>query len=611
MNRVKTGRPPPTPDASASSSASRQLLFYAGLITAITLIAYFPVTGNGFIWDDRQNVTDNQLLRTAEGLRQTWVNPRAAIQYYPLTYTGFWIEYQLWGLQPRGYHVVNVLLHALNAFLIGVLLARLSVPGAWLAAVIFAVHPVHVESVAWITELKNVLSGFFFLSAFIVYLRFMNGAAHRWRFYGFALFLFVCALLSKTAAIVLPGALLLVLWWKQERVGREHILPLIPFFLAAVFMAALTNWVEKHHSGALGSGWQLSWAERSIIAGRVVWFYASKLIWPFPLIFIYPRWQIDEAVWSQYLFPVAAVAVILILWFLRKRLGKGPFVAVFFFVGALVPVPAFFNLYFMRFSYVTDHFQYLPSIGLIALISAIAAKVLHRQQLLITATVPTIAALTALSWQHCQVFRDNETIWQDTIAKNPACWMAHNNLGLLLRENGDVQGAIQHYESAIQIKPDYDEAHYNLGNVFSQTGRLQDAIMHYKQALQIRPDYLAVHNNLAFALIQVGKVQDAIAHLEEAVRLNSNSAEAHFNLGLALANQGKPDEAIGQIGAALQLNPGYVQAHYIVAILLAKRGKNDDAIAHMQSALKLEPGSEKFRGALESLQRARSQPTTQ
>jgi Flp pilus assembly protein TadD len=583
-----------------------RLLVFA--LVVVTILTYQPVWHAGFIWDDQQNVTDNQLLQTLDGLQKTWVNPGALIQYYPLTYTGFWIEYHLWGLRPLGYHLVNVLLHAVNAILLGALLTRLSVPGAWLAAFIFAVHPVHVESVAWITELKNVLSGFFFLSSFIAYLRFTNGPAHRWWFYGLALFLFLCALLSKTATIVLPAAILLVLWWKQERIRWQHVLPLIPFFLAAAFMAAGTNWVEKHYGGALGPEWQMSWVERCLVAGRVVWFYAGKLIWPHPLMFIYPRWRINAAEWWQYLFPVATVVVILVLWILRKRWGKAPFVAVFFFVGALVPVPAFFNLYFMRFSYVTDHFQYLPSIGLIALTSGVAATVWRTRQSLVMVTAPVVVALGALSWQHCEIFRDNETIWRDTVAKNPSCWLAHNNLGRLLREAGNVQGAIQYYEMALQVKPDYAEAHYNLGNALTQEGRIPDAIAHYERALQIDPNYFEAHGNLAFALLQTGRVQDAISHLEQAVRINPDSTEAQFNLALAEAGQGRLDEAISHFETALRLDPNYAEAHYILGLVLAKRGQNDEAITHLQSALRLEPGSETFRRALDSLQRINAQP---
>ena len=577
-------------------------------LVVVTFIAYQPVWNAGFVWDDQQNVTENHLLQTLDGLHKTWVDPNASIQYYPLTYTGFWIEHQLWGLQPAGYHVVNVALHVLNAFLLGILLTRLSVPGAWLAAFIFAVHPVHVESVAWITELKNVLSGVFFLSSFITYLRFVDHPARRWWFYGLALMLFLCALLSKTATMALPFAILLVLWWKQERVRWRDVLPLIPFFLATGAMATLTNWVEKYRGGALGADWQLSWVERCLIAGRVVWFYAGKLLWPHPLIFIYPRWQIDPSIWWQYLYPLAALAVILTLWFLRKRLGKGPFVAVFFFAGALVPVPAFFNLYFMRFSYVTDHFQYLPSIGLIALASGLAATALRSQKTLIKVAAPVVIGLIALSWQHARAFHDNESIWRDTLAKNPTSWMAHNNLGKLQREAGDLPHAVQEYELALRFKPDYAEAHYNMGNAYLQVGKVQEATAEYDRALQSNPNYVEVHNNLAFILMQSGDVQGAIGHLEQAARINPDSTEAHFNLALAVVKQGRIDEAISHLQIALKLNPGYSDARYILSMLLAKQNRIDEAIALMQDGLLREPKSERFQRALDGLRRAKSAP---
>ena len=378
---------------------------------------------------------------------------RGSIQYYPLTYSGFWVEYHLWHLDPAGYHVVNVLLHALNAFLVGVLLARLAVPGAWLAALLFAVHPMQVESVAWITELKNVLSGFFCLSAFLVFLHFRQSVEHRRLLYSLSFLLFLCALLSKTSTVVLPGAILLVLWWKRERVRRQDWWPLIPFFLVGAALALLTVWVEKNYEGAQGSEWQLSLVARCLVAGRVVWFAAGKFFWPHPLIFIYPRWRVDAAVWWQYLFPSAAIAVVLILWFARKRVGKGPLAAVVFFVSATAPVPAAFNLYFMRYSYVADHFYYLASMGLVALASAGMCSALPSRRSLLAVALPIVGVLGALNWQHCKTFRDEETLSRDTLSRNPSAWVAHNNLGNVLAGQGKVAEAIAEYEAALRINP--------------------------------------------------------------------------------------------------------------------------------------------------------------
>ena len=561
----------------------------AGLIILLTLLAYLPALRGGFIWDDHNNITDNQLLRTWAGLEKTWTDTQASFQYYPLSYTGFWVEYNLWGTHAVGYHVVNVLLHALNAVLIGLLLSRLGVPGAWLAALLFAVHPVHVESVAWITELKNVLSGFFFLSALLAFLRFHQQAERRWWFYALSLLLFVCALLSKTSTVALPGAILLVIWWKQERVKERDLLHVLPFFLIGGALALQTVWLEKHYVRAEGPEWQLSLVERWLVAGRVVWFAAGKFIWPNPLIFVYPRWRVDTGVWWQYLFPLATVCVLMILWFLRKRLGKGPLTAALFFVGTTAPVPAAFDLYYMRYSYVADHFYYLASIGFIALAGTILSKALLTKESLFAVALPIVAVLSALSWEHCIVFRNEQTLWRDTVTKNPNAWMAHYNLGNCLSQAGRIQEAILHYEQALRIKPDYAEARYNLGNAFWETGRIQEAIAYYEQALRLKPDSAEAHNNMGVALVRLGKAQEAIGHWEQSLRIKPGFAEAHHNLGVALMQLGRVQEAIGHYQQALRSKPDYAEAHNNLGAALMQVGKLDDAIRHYERALRIKP----------------------
>ncbi|MGD0650345.1 MAG: tetratricopeptide repeat protein [Verrucomicrobiia bacterium] len=567
----------------------KSLSIGGALIVLLTVVVYLPALQGGFVWDDHHNITGNQLLRTLGGLEQTWMDPHASIQYYPLTYTGFWVEYQAWGLHSFGYHVVNVLLHALNAFLVWVLLTRLAVPGAWLAAVLFAVHPVHVESVAWITELKNVLSGFFCLSAFLAFLGFRQSAKHRWWFYSLSFLLFLCALLSKTSTVMLPGAILLVMWWKLERIRHRDVLPLIPFFLIGVALGLLTVWVEKHYVGAEGPEWQLSLVERCLVAGRVVWFSAGKLIWPHPLIFVYPRWRIDAAVWWQYLFPLAAIAVLLILWFFRKRVGKGPLAAVLFFVVATAPVPAFIDLYFTRYSYVADHFQYLGSIGLMALVGAATGDALLRRKPLLAAVLPMVAVLSALSWQHCKAFRDDEALWRDTRAKNPDAWLAHYNLGVVLTDQGKFAEAIAEYTAALRVKPDYVEAHNNLGLMLAGLGKTAEAITEYTAALRIDPDNADAHNNLGVALVSQGEVAKAIGQYGQALRIQPDFAEAHNNLGYALLRLGKASEAIGQYEQALRIQPDSAEVHYNLGTALLQLGKVTEAIAQYREALWLRP----------------------
>ncbi len=560
----------------------------AALIALLTVVVYLPALTAGFVFDDSQNVTANQSLRTLEGLKRIWIDPQASFQYYPLTYTSFWIEYHLWGLHPAGYHAVNILLHALNALLIGLLLGRLGVPGAWLAALLFALHPVHVQSVAWVSERKNVLSGFFYLSSLLTYLRFVEGAKPRGRFYGLALGLFVCALLSKTSAVSMPLAVLLILWWKQKRVRGQDGLALVPFVLAGAALGLLTAWVEVRYSGAQGPEWQLSWLERCLVAGRVVWFYAGKLLWPHPLMVAYPRWPINTAVWWQYLFPCAAGAVILALWWWRQRLGKAPLVAVVFFVATLVPIPAFISVAFMNYSYVADHWQYLPSIGLIALAGACVGN-LQGRTVRTTVSVMAAVVLSALSWRHCEVFHDEETLFTDNLVYNPQSWLAHCNLGVALAGLGRLQEAMGHFEQALQLKPDYAEAHNTLGVTLAGLGRMHEAIEHWEQALKIRPDMAGPHYSLGLALVGLGRVQEAMGHFEQALQLKPDYAEAHYHLGLALVRLGRAQEAMGHWEQALRINPDMPETHYNLAVALEQAGRFGEAIGHYEQALRLKP----------------------
>jgi hypothetical protein len=290
--RIRRAAPAPPPSAAARSWSRGGAL----ALLVLVLLAYTPALDAGFVWDDDDYVTANVTLRSVTGLARIWVEPGAVPQYYPMAFTSLWLDYRLWGMRPFGYHLVNVLLHGLNAVLLWRLLVMLAVPGAWLAAAVFAVHPVHVESVAWVTERKNVLSGAFYLGAFLAYLRFAppggRGAGPvAWRAYAAALALFVLAMLSKTVTCTLPAALLIVLWWKRPRLAARDVLPLLPFFALGLGLSLVTIWMEKHHVGAQGADWALSAVDRCLIAARALWFYLGKLVWPAPLVFNYPRWR--------------------------------------------------------------------------------------------------------------------------------------------------------------------------------------------------------------------------------------------------------------------------------------------------------------------------------
>jgi tetratricopeptide (TPR) repeat protein len=569
----------------------------AALLALMTILAYQPVWHAGFIWDDDVYVTANPMLRSLGGLALIWRDPTATVQYYPLVHTSFWLEYHLWALNPMGYHVVNVLLHALAAILLWRVLARLQLPGAWLAAGIFALHPVAVESVAWVTERKNVLSAVFYFAAALAYWRWdeplltagkkPDGTIRnplRWYFFAFALFL--AAILSKTVTCSLPAALLLAIWWKRGRIAGRDVWPLLPFFAAGAGMGWVTSWLERTQVGAQGPEWAFSFFERCLIAGRALWFYAGKLFWPANLTFSYPRWQINADEWWQWIFPAAALAVVAGLWRLRRRIGRGPLVAALFFGGTLFPALGFTNVYPMRYSFVADHFQYLAGAGLMALAAAGLVKILR--------PIPFVAAalplgLAVLTWNQSRIYADQETLWRDTLAKNPACWLARISLGITLDNEGRTDEAIRQFQEAIQLKPDDAETRNNLGAAFLNEGQTDEAIRQFQEAIQLKPDYAEAHYNFGTALDSKGQTDEAIGQYQEAIRLKPGYAEACNNLGNVLLKRGRIDEAIGEFQEAIRLNPDNAIAHYNLGSVLLNKGRTDEAVSQFREAVRIKP----------------------
>jgi tetratricopeptide (TPR) repeat protein len=543
------------------SLPSRPLL--AAALLLLTFLVYHAAPGNGFVWDDDLHLTRNATMQDAEGLRDIWFRIGATPQYYPLSFSSFWVEHRIWGLRPAGYHAINILLHALSGVLIWRLLCLLRVRGAWVVAAVFLVHPVAVESVAWISERKNVLSGVFYLGSALLYLRFALGRdgqvsrPYPGRGYYLALALFACALLSKTATLTLPPALLLVLWWKRRLDPRQARL-LTPFLLLGIVMGLATLWIEQQVVGAQGVAWSLTVLERFLLAGRALWFYAGKVFWPHPVVFQYPRWEIDAGQAWQYLYPLAALALVGSLWGLRHRLGRGPLVAVLFFGGTLFPALGFFEVYYMQYSYVADHFQYLASLGLIALGVAggwwLASRLGRwRAPVGVAATVAVLAVLGVLAARQVPAYANTETLWRDTLAKNPEAWMAQYNLGHLRQMEGDLEGAVTRYEIARSLQPAYAAIHTNLGTCFYRLGRIEEAVASYRTALELEPE----------------------------------SPTAHFNLGLILRSEGRLKEAIEQFRMTVKVWPGYEPAQRNLGTALEATGRFEEAAPHLEIARRL------------------------
>jgi tetratricopeptide (TPR) repeat protein len=592
----------------------------------VVLVSYQPALRGGMLWDDDQHVITTSPLRSAEGLRRIWLEVGATQQFYPVVYTAFWLQHRLWGDDTLGYHLVNVVLHVCSAFLLVLILRRLSVPGAWLAAALFALHPVYVESVAWIAELKNTLSGVFYLAAMLAYLRF--DVARRKSAYTLAAAFFVLALLSKTVTATLPLALLVVFWWQRGRLDwRRDVLPLAPFVVVGVAGGLTTAWIERGLLGARGAEFQFTVVERCLVAGRAIWFYLAKLAWPADLIFIYPRWHVSQGVWWQYLFPAGAAALAAVAWLVRKR-SRAPLAALLLFCGTLFPVLGFLNVYPFRFSFVADHFQYLASVAIIVLFSATVVTLAARWHVRPASTAGIAAIvlgslLAPLTWAQSRQYVDAETLYRTILRANPSCWLAHINLGILLVDDGRPDEAETNFREALRLRADLPEGHYNLGIIFHRRGQLDEAQRQYTEALRLLPAFGEAHNNLGDVLRQTGRPADAVREGEAAVRLTPNLAEAHYSLGRSLQAMGRlaeatvqfreavrlgldgaelryqfatalhqmnrVEEAATQYTEALRLRPAYPEAHVNLGEALQKMGRSDEALAHYQDALRLKP----------------------
>ena len=562
-------------------------VWQGGLIVLLVVLAYLPALHGGFIWDDDAYVTNNPLLTAPDGLRRIWFTMDSPSQYFPLTYTVFRLERSLWGLNPAGYHWVNILLHAINAVLIWRLLKRLSVPGAWLAAALFGLHPVQVESVAWITELKSVLSLFFILLTLFCWLEWVGERSRRF-WYGLALGFYALALFSKTTACTLPAALLLILWLQTKPIDWRRLAQVVPFLALGLGMGLLTVWWERFHQGTQGKLFSLGGLERLLVASHALWFYAGKLFWPVNLTFSYPRWTIAPAQPSAYGWLVLSIGLGAVIYFTRRFVGRSVAVATLFYATTLSPLLGFVMLYTFRYTFVADHYQYVASLGLIALAAAgitLACKTKPWLKLAVGGAL--LLTLGILTWRQAGIYTNKETLWRDTLAKNPGCWMAENNLGTVFADKGRFEEAIEYYRKAIRIHPNNAEAQYGLGLVFAAQGRLDEAIENYRKAIQINPDYCNALNDLGYALADKGQFDEAIENFRKAIRINPNCAEAQYNLGNALAAKGQFDEAIENYYKAIRIDPDYAEAHSNLGVALAEEGKIDEAIVHFQRALEL------------------------
>ena len=597
-------------------------LLALGLLVAV---CYLPaMLWGGFVWDD-SILIDAKPVQDVSGLWQIWFSPSATEgegHYWPLVYTTFWLEHKLWGFDPTGYHIVNVLLHLGNTLLVWHLMRRLSVSGAWVVAAVFAVHPLHVESVAWVIERKDVLSGLFYLASALVWMRFVEQSRRGW--YACSP-LYAAGLLSKSIVITLPVALLIWHWWQQGRVTSTDLLRLVPFGVIGLIITVgdLSFYQSRE---ALSLGYSLT--ERVLIAVRALWFYVGKLLWPSELAVVYPRWDIRVAAPLAWGYLVAAVALALTFWCLRHQIGRGPLVGMLFFVVTLSPVLGFVDYGYMQFAFVADRFQYLAGIGVMAVVIGAATYGVGRLSDLWQKGARVVAAMVIvvlgmLTWKQAGIWRDDEILNRHIIAHNSQARDAHLNLGDVLYKQGRYEEALDATRVAIEQRPEYSKAHFNLGAILNVLGRSEEAETHlrraialdpqardahlnlgdvlYKQgryaealdatrvAIEQAPDFFEAHFNLGTILNVLGHSEEAEIHLRRAIALNPQDVDAHFSLGTALYKQGRYAEALDATHVAIEQDPEYSKAHFNLGAILDALGRSEEAETHLRRAIALNP----------------------
>jgi tetratricopeptide (TPR) repeat protein len=571
-------------------------LGFGCLLAVLVFIAYFPTLKAGYVWDDSLYVGANQNLRTVEGLKAIWVDPTKSTQYYPVLFTFFWAEYQLWELNAFGYHLVNVIFQACNGILLWILLRQLRVPGAWLTAAVFAIHPIQVESVAWISQLKNLLSAFFVFLSLLAWQSFT--ARSEWRPYLLSLFLFTCALLSKTAVCPIPFVLILLLWWKRSPLDLKKLLTTVPFFFASLVLGLVHVWREQFNIGDASEKVDLSAPERMIAAGRSFWFYIEKILWPTDLMTIYPRWEIDASAPSQYLYPVMAVLFLVGLFLLHKKIGKGPFVGFASFTVVVAPALNFVSQAFTRLSYVADHFQYLACVGVIAVLVAGLANLFKVKGRGAAAAYGGLSALlvivlTGLSFAQSPHYQNIETLFKHNMELNPAASVPLSNVAASKAIMGLFEEAIPLYETALEITRDDAMLYRQLALAQASVGRNEQALENYRESIRLDPEDASTHYYLAGLLVEKGQLAEGVEHYREAIRLDPNWPKPVYQLSLLLASTGEetihdPEEAVrlARIGCELTQysDPIYVGA---LAVAIAETGNGEEAMAVGKKAIGL------------------------
>ena len=571
-------------------------LLKAAVIVAAAWWVFAPSFHGNWLWDDDLYITANPLLRDGAGLWKIWFEPGSFIEYYPIEDSVLWVQWHLCGQNPLGYHLGTWVLHVVNALLVWWLLGKFRLRWAWLGGLLFAIHPVQVESVAWVAEMKNTLSLLPFLLAMGVWIDYEEG--RRRRDYLLALGLFLAAMLCKISMAPFPVVILLYAWWKRGRVGWSEVKASVPFFAISVGLGMMTivagNWYREGNYQLVGVVAPGDFFTRLALAGTSLVFYLRQCLWPFVLLPIYPQWKLEPLSLVEFLPWPALGAVIYWCWRKRGTWGRHALLGLGFFLLNLAPLLGIFAASYMNFTWVMDHFLYLPIIGLIGL--AVAAlglldgRVSGPVRLWGKYVVAALMGLLALgSHRYAKRFVNQQSLWSYTLKHNPEAWPAYIDLGKARVDEGRGAEATDLFTKALSINPTSVEGRDDLGNALLQSGRVTEAMTQYEQALSLNPNYAEAHSNLGSALIKTGRVGEAMAQFDEALKLKPADAEIHYNLGVALASLGRTRDAVDQYQLAVSLDPGDAKAHNNLGLMLMQSGQFAQAMEQCEQAVRLEP----------------------
>jgi protein O-mannosyl-transferase len=640
--------PQPIAAPGARALDLNRLLLGAAALAAMALAVFWPALHGKFIWDDYVLIVNNDTIHAADGLRRFWFSTEPW-DYFPLTNSVFWIEWRLFGDNTLGYHLVSLALHMGSGIFIWRSLRRLRAPFPWICAALFIVHPVNVESVSWIAELKNTLSLFLCMVAGYAYVRFDEGGQARRRWYGLALVTFLAALLAKTSVVPFPFALLALPWLRRGRIARSEALASAPFFVISLALALATMWFQSHR--AIG-GAQVrtdGMASRLAVAGCAVWFYFGKVLWPANCMFVYPRWNLNPHDPINYLPGALVVVTLTSLFLLRKRLGRGPIFAAGYYVLMLLPILGFVNVFFMWYSLVSDHWQYPAVIAGIALAVGAIARLLAPlgERLTIGLLAVGIGACMFISNSNAGAYAGPETLWVDAVRRDPGSWMPHRQVAVLLTKAGANQAAMDELMTAYHLNPEVADtsltigvqiqidgnpqaampwyrqglanlptgddprmrilrasALFDLGWGYDGCGQPEQAMDYYRQAIALDPENVQALGNLGLLLFKSGKIDEAIAQYQSALAADPDLVSARIDLGQALLARGQTDAAIAQWKIAIADDPENFKAMNNLGAALAQHGDLKDAIAMFQAAIKVAPY---FPDAQQNLRRAEAQ----